>query len=109
MEQSNLQERIMCGDLLQATQSQQNVVRRLFYVYVRAQRFFTEQEGEPDPNSVEVGLRAAIVGLLALTKWLKEIPPSMGYDYPARAVEMETWLKDILSGDQYGYLHPDAL
>jgi len=106
---TDLQNRIMAGDLLAAARSQQNCVRRLFYVYDRAKIMFDEKEGQANPESILVGLQAACTGLRVLTSWLTELGSLPWFDFRHEAHEMELFVEEWLSARGLALPAPNAL
>jgi hypothetical protein len=89
--------KLIAHDLLNAARSVQEACRRLFYIYDRANKTFSEEAGQVDPRTVHIGISAQGYGLLAMSRWLKEVGTMEHINLSAAADEMEVWLAEWLA------------
>lgn len=91
---SQFEEHLLAHDLVAAARAQQDCARRLFYCYDRANKTFTGEAGQVDPETVHRGLVAVAAGIKMLCVWLREIGENVEGPFTKEANDMWDWCEE---------------
>jgi hypothetical protein len=97
----------VADDILEAVIAQKDSLEFLLAAYRLSNMTFSGRENDPDPTTILMGVQAAALGVLTLTRWLEACGTVLGTRYYNEAQDLLQSLTTTL--DRYGIVLPDQV